>query len=216
MRTRVFVLASLVLAAATGAQAQMAVSGAVGGSTQSAGASDIPYLGPPFGGTSVAIVGGVDFPIARNVSLGGEASLATAISGDQSRRASIGTSAFLSRHRDSVFSGVMKIGTPFERRIHAAFVVGGGAAYRRTAREGTTSSLFPPTSRTPFSETVSDFVLAYSVGGDVDVRVASRLRILAVARWHKLADDDLQPDGIVKRGVSSRIVRYGAGARFRF
>jgi hypothetical protein len=198
------------------AQAQVAVGGAVGVSTQSAGASDIPSLGPPLSGTSVAALGMIDFALGRHVSIGGEASLASAISGEQAQRTSSNTNAFVSRHTDSIFSGVLKLGMPVGDAVHAAFVLGGGAAYRRTARAGTTASIFPPTSRSPFSETVSDAVFAYSLGGDVDVGVTPRVRILGLVRWHRLLDDDRLPSGVVKRGVSSRILRYGVGAKFRF
>jgi hypothetical protein len=216
MRRVVLVLASCVLAAPSLAQAQISALGAAGSSTQAAGASDIPYLGPPFGGTSAALLGGADLAIARNVSVGGEASLATAISGDQSQRTSTSTNAFTSRHRDSVFSGVLKIGTPIAARLHAAFALGGGGAYRRTTREGTTASIFPPAARSPFTDIVSNVVFAYSLGGDVDVRIARRIRILILARWHRLRDDDLLPDGVVRRGISSTVFRTGIGAKMTF
>jgi hypothetical protein len=216
MRSAALVLVSFVLAAPTCAQAQTWAVAAVGSSTQGAGASDIPYLGPPFSGTSVSLVGGADFAIARSMTVGGEASLATAISGDQSQRTGTATNAFTSRHRDSVFSAVLKIGTPADARLHAAFVVGGGGAYRRTTREGTTASIFPPAARSPFSDVVSNVVFAYSLGGDVDVRLARRVRILVLARWHRLRDDDLLPDGVVRRGVASTVFRAGVGAKLAF
>ena len=103
--------------------------------------------------------------------MGGEVSAAGAISGDQSQRPATATNAFTSRHRDTLFSGVFKIGTPLDSRIHAAFALGGGLAYRRTARDGTTAPLFPPSVRSSYSAVVSDFVAAISLGGDVDVRV---------------------------------------------
>ena len=209
-------LAMLVVVAPRDAHAQVTAGVAVGVSTQAAGESDLPYLGLPYGGTAVATLGMIDFAIARNVTVGGEASVAGSISGEQSQRASGATNAFISRHRDSVFSGVLKVGTPVDATLRAAVVVGAGPAYRRTARIGTTASIFPPSSRMPFSETVSDFVFAYSIGGDVEVRVARRVGILAVARWHRLKDNDRQSDGVVKRGVSSAIVRYGLGATVRF
>jgi hypothetical protein len=197
-------------------EAQVTVGGAVGASTQSAGASDIPYLGPSFGGTSVAALGMIDFALGRYATIGGEASLASAISGEQSQRTSSNTNAFVSRHTDSIFSGVLKLGMPVGEAVHAAFVLGGGGAYRRTARQGTTASIFPPTSRSPFSDTVSDAVFAYTLGGDLDVGVTPRIRILGVVRWHRLLDDDRLSSGVVKRGVSSKILRYGVGAKFRF
>jgi hypothetical protein len=208
--------AALSVLPAQQARGQTAVGVAAGASRQEPGANDLPYLGPPFGGTAAALIGMVDHRIGSVITIGGEASLAGAISGDQSQRASPSTRAFTSSHRDSVFSGVFKIGTPLERRLHGAFALGGGLGYRRTAREGTTAPLVPPSTRSPYSEVISDLVFAYSLGGDVDVRISERIRILVVARWHLLHDDDLQDDGVVKRGVSSTVFRAGAGISWRF
>lgn len=211
MRMAAIALAALAAVPPRAARAQTVVGVAAGASRQEAGVNDLPSLGPPFGGTSFALVGLIDFRLGANATLGGEASLASATSGDQSQRAASATNAFTSRHRDSVFSGVFKLGTPLDRRIHAAFAVGGGLAYRRTAREGTTAPALPPSTRSPYSAVISDFVLAYSLGGDVDVRLTNRVRILAIVRWHRLHDDDLDEDGAVKRGVSSQVFRAGAG-----
>jgi hypothetical protein len=216
MRTIAIVLVSLVVIPIRDARAQPAIGVAAGASRQEAGASDIPYLGPPFGGTSAAVIGLIDFHLARNMTVGGEGSLATGITGDQSQRTSSTTNAFTSRHSDSVFSGVLKVGTPIDGRLHAAAAVGAGAAWRRTRREGTTASVFPPASRSPFSDTVSSAVFAYSFGGDVDYRISARIRILGIVRWHRLRDDDLDANGVVRRGVSSRIFRAGAGAKISF
>jgi hypothetical protein len=212
MRTTAIVLISLLLLSAGEARGQTTIGVAAGASRQTAGASDLPSLGPPFGGTSAAVLGMIDFGFGRHVTLGGEGSFATAIGGDQSQRTSTTTNAFTSRHSDSIFSGVLKVGTPVDRSIHAAIAVGGGAAYRRTAREGTTS----PIVRMPVTATVSDVVFAYSVGGDVDVRVTPRIRILGVVRWHRLIDDDRTTNGVVKRGIASTILRAGAGVKIGF
>jgi hypothetical protein len=216
MRIGAFAVAALALVAAGNASAQTSVGVAVGASRQEAGASDIPYLGPPFGGTSTAFVALVDRPLGANATIGGEASFATAITGEQSQRAASSTNAFTSRHSDSIFSGTFKVGTPRRRRVHAAFVVGGGIAYRRTAREGTTAPLLPPSTRAPYSAVIANYVLAASVGGDIDVRMTDRVGVVALARWHRLRDDDLEPGGVVKRGVSSAVFRAGAGVRWRF
>jgi hypothetical protein len=198
MRRTALACLALIVAGAGGVGAQTTVGVVAGASRQEAGASDLPYLGPPFGGTTAAVVGFVDVPFSGRMSIGGEASLSGATSGDQSQRSSSTTYAFTSHHRDSVFSGTFKF-TLIDGVVHAAAVAGGGAAYRRTARA-----------------VISDFVLAYSFGGDVDVRVTDRLRVLAVARWHRLRDDDLDSNGAVKRGVSSSVFRAGVGAAWRF
>jgi opacity protein-like surface antigen len=193
------------------------VGGAVGVSNQSDGASDIPYLGPPLGGRTTSALGLIDFRFTQHTTLGVEASLsAGALSGSQTQRAGTASNAFESRHRDSVFSGTFKFGRGFGSHVRAAAVAGGGMAWRRTARSGTTQSIFPPTTRQPFTDTVSDFVLAYSLGGDVEIRLTDRVGAMVIGRWHRLRDDDLTSDGVVKRGVSSKIVRIGAGATFRF
>jgi opacity protein-like surface antigen len=214
MRHAAALVASLVISLAVDAHAQVTVGGVAGASHQDAGASDLPYLGPGFGGTSLSLIGLVDVPLMRRLTWGGEGSLATAISGDQSQRAAPNTRAFTSRHRDSVFSGTLKLGTMIGP-VHAAVMGGAGTAYRRTSREGTTASIFPPTQREPYADSVSDFVFAYTIGGDVDVRLTSRMRVLALVRWHRLQDDDRQSDGTVRRGVSSKVLRAGIGIKWQ-
>jgi len=217
MRAARLVFSTLVVVfAARGAAAQTVVGGTVGISNQSAGASDLPYLGRGFGGTVLAVVGTFDHAFKRHLMLGAEVSTAAAITGDQSQRTSGATNAFESRHRDTVFSATAKFFVPEQGRVRIAGVAGAGTAWRRTSREGTTSSLFPPASRTPFSETLSNFVFAYTFGADVTVQLTGRLSILVLGRVHKLRDDDLQDDGVVRRGVSSTVYRAAAGAQWHF
>jgi len=214
---RLVVLGTLiVIFAALGADAQTVVGGAVGVSNQAAGASDLPYLGRGFGGTALAAVGTFDHAFKRHLMLGGEVSTAAAIAGDQSQRTAGATNAFESRHRDTVFSATAKVFAPIGNRLRVAAAGGAGTAWRRTSREGTTASLFPPASRSPFSETLSNFVFAYTVGADVTFRLAGRVSILALGRIHKLRDDDLQDDGVVRRGVSSTVYRAAVGAQWHF
>jgi len=215
MRT-VIVVASLMVLSAVDANAQKIVGGAIGASSQSAGSDTFPSLTPGFGGDAISGLGLIDFPFRGHFTIGGEASLAGSITGTQTQRTSASSNAFESRHRDSVFSGVLKFGVPIGSRVRAAAAAGAGGALRRTTRSGTTASIFPPSSRQPFNDTLSDFVFAYTFGGDVQVHLTDRVSALAIARWHRLRDDDLQSDGVVKRGVSSNIVRYGVGATFRF
>jgi hypothetical protein len=214
---RLVVLGTLiVIFAALGADAQTVVGGAVGVSNQAAGASDLPYLGRGFGGTAFAAVATIDRDVRRHLSIGGEVSTAAAIAGDQSQRTAGATNAFESRHRDTVFSATAKVFAPIGNRLRVAAAGGAGTAWRRTSREGTTASLFPPASRSPFSETLSNFVFAYTVGADVTFRLAGRVSILALGRIHKLRDDDLQDDGVVRRGVSSTVYRAAVGAQWHF
>ena len=201
--------------AAAGAAAQITVGVAGGASTQAAGASSLPSLGPGFGGTAAAIVADADAPFRSHFTLGVEGSTAGAISGDQSQRTSTTTSAFTAHHRDTVFSGMLKLRLPVAGRVRAAAGVGAGPAWRRTAREGTTSALLPPAARTDFSDTVSNIVFAYTLGADVSIRLTDRISAIVVGRRHKLRDDDTTGTA-VRRGVASTIYRYGVGAAWRF
>jgi hypothetical protein len=54
------------------------------------------------------------------------------------------------------------------------------------------------------------------LGADVTFRLAGRVSILALGRIHKLRDDDLQDDGVVRRGVSSTVYRAAVGAQWHF
>jgi hypothetical protein len=216
MRTAAAACLALALLTGRDAHAQTTIGIAAGASRQEPGDSDIPYLGPAYGGTVAAVVGMIDFRLSNRATVGGEVSFPAALSADQSQRSSSRTLAFTSRHRDTLLNGVLKYGLPLDRRIHAAAAVGAGLAYRRTARSGTSAPLFPPSTRSDYDEVVSDYVLAYEFGGDVDVRVTSRLRVLGIARWHRLHDDDRDSGGVVKRGVSSSIFRAGAGLKLAF
>jgi len=206
--------AMLVLLAADAA-AQMAAGVAVGVSTQAAGISNLPSLGPGFGGTAAGFIADLDRPFLHRFTIGVEGSTAGAITGVQSQRTSVSTSAFTSHHRDSVFSGTFKLHLPIVGPVRAAAGIGGGLAWRRTARDGTTSPLLPPVARTEFTDTVSNFVAAYTLGVDVTVRLTDRLGAIAYGRRHRLRDDDATAAG-VKRGVGPTIYRVGVGAEWRF
>jgi len=195
---------------------QITVGAGVGQSTQDAGHDDLPYLGPGFGGTSVASVIFVDAALTPTISVGGEVSLAGDIIGSQSQRATGGSNAFVSRHHDTVFSGVIKLRRPPPNRFQVAASGGLGLARRETNRTGTFISTTSPYVSTPGVESLSDTVFAVTGGLEVVVPIGSRLGILALVRVHYLADDDRRSDGVVHRGVSSQIFRYGVGAQVRF
>jgi len=217
MRTIVFAgLATLILVFAGRDASAQAVGGVVGVSNQAAGESDLPYLGRGFGGTAIAVIATIDRDLKRHLSIGAEVSTAGPISGDQSQRTSSATNAFVSHHRDTVISATAKFFVPIGGRLRVAAAGGGGGAYRRTSREGTTASLFPPASRSPFSETVSNFVLSFTVGADVSFKLAERLSVLAVYRHHQMRDDDRDDAGVVRRGVSSKVDRAALGAQWHF
>jgi opacity protein-like surface antigen len=218
-RTRIAVAATVILAlaAAADAHAQVSAGAAIGIAYQGEGADDSPYLGPPFGGTSPAGIAMIDGAVSRRVSLGAEVSLAADVSGTQNQRASGGNNHFVSAHHDTVFSAVLKFGSPASDRVRAAVVGGGGIAQRHTDRSGTfgTSFAVAPITR-PFEETVTDYVWALTAGVDVAAAITGRVAILIAGRFHQLKDDDRQPDGVVNRGVSSRCLRAGAGVQIRF
>ena len=201
--------------AAAGAAAQTTVGVAGGASNQKAGTASLPALGPAFGGTAWGLIADVDRPFRSRFTVGVEGSTAGAISADQSQRTSTATSAFASHHRDHVFSGTIKLHVPVVGPVRAAAALGGGFAWRRTARVGTTSGLLPPVARTDFSDTVSSIVAAYTLGADVTVRLTDRLGAVVYGRRHRLRDDDATASG-PKRGVGPTIYRIGVGAEWRF
>ncbi len=201
--------------AASAAAAQTTIGVAGGASNQKAGVTSLPALGPGFGGTAWGLIADLDRPFRSHFTVGVEASTAGAISADQSQRTSTATSAFTAHHRDNVFSGTIKFRVPVVGRVRAAAGLGGGFAWRRTARVGTTSGLLPPVARTDFSDTVSSLVAAYTLGADVTVRLTDRLGAVVYGRRHRLRDDDATASG-PKRGVGPTIYRVGVGAEWRF
>jgi hypothetical protein len=211
-------VAALVLAglAAPEAEAQVTVGAAIGQAHQASGQSDSPYLGPGFGGSSLAGVGMIDVSIQPRVAVGGEVSLAADISGPQSQRAPGGTNVMISEHHDTMFSGVLKIGTAQGRRVRAWGVIGGGIAQRRTERNGTFAPFSTSSPSSPFHDQLSDYVLAFTGGLDVTVDLAAHVALVGVGRLYQLKDNDRDGSGVVHRGVSSTIIRYGGGLQLRF
>jgi hypothetical protein len=149
-------------------------------------------------------------------SLGAELSLAGDISGMQRQRVLGGDNDLVSRHHDTVVSGVVKFKAPPAGPFQINAVGGAGIAWRQTNRTGAFSSNRPPFMSTPVAETLSNAVLAASGGVDGVIALHQRLAILALVRVHLLGDKDRLPDGVLRRGVSSVIVRYGVGAQVRF
>jgi hypothetical protein len=160
----------------------------------------------------------IDAAIGAHVSVGGEVSLAGDISGTQNQRASGGNNHFVSDHHDTVFSGLVKVGTPSTEPVRISGVIGAGIAQRRTERTGTFGQGFssdtPQTS--PFQATLTDYVWALTAGVDLAIGLSDHVALLGVGRFYQLKDNDLRPDGVVNRGVSSTILRYGGGLQIRF
>jgi hypothetical protein len=188
----------------------------IGGSSQGIGESDRPYLGPGFGGTTWSSVVFGEVVVQSHLSLGGEASINGTLTGDQFERVPGGANQLASRHRDSIFSGMVKVRSSPASRFQVAAGGGVGLAWRRTIRTGHFASDFPPAVLGPVTETLDDAVPALTGAIDAAVRAGDRLGIVVLVRLHKLKDPDRLPDGVVKRGVSSLIVRYGAGVQVQF
>lgn len=198
------------------AEPPIAVAATVGLSSQTKGDSDLPYLGPPFGGTSLGGVLFVDVDVSARLSVGAEVSLGSELKGTQQQRASGGTNILRSRHHDSIFSGTTKLTTTNAGPVHVAAVAGVGLGWRQTIREGSFRSDLPPFSTTPVEQTLSDAVLTTTFGFDGVLAFSPRTGLVWTGRLYLLNDDDREPSGVVRRGVSSRVFRFCGGGRFRF
>lgn len=201
---------------AAGQTPKVVVGGAVGASFQGEGESDSPYLGPGFGGTAPALIVFVDGPIASRFAVGGELTWARDISGGQSQRVPGGSNVFVSEHHDTVTSATLKFASSHDDVVHVAVMGGAGLATRHTHRAGRLFRNSPPFEGPPFEETITSFVPAFAGGIDTVVRLGNRAGIVVAGRLHYLLDDDRQDDGVVERGVSNVIFRFGAGLHVRF
>ena len=198
------------------AEPPIAVAATLGLSSQSKGDSDLPYLGPPFGGTSLGGVLFVDVDVHARIAVGAEVSLGSELKGGQQQRVPGGTNILRSRHHDSIFSGVVKVTTTNAGPVHLAAVAGVGLGWRRTIREGSFRSDLPPFSTTPVEQTLSDAVVTTTFGFDAVLAVSPRTALVWTGRFHLLNDDDRDPSGVVRRGVSSRVFRFAGGGQVRF
>jgi hypothetical protein len=75
---------------------------------------------------------------------------------------------------------------------------------------------FPPVAESPVKEILVDNVVALTGAVDLSFALNRHTGIAGLVRIYRIVDDDRLPDGVVERGVSSVIVRYGAGGQFRF
>lgn len=169
-----------------------------------------------FDGSAIAGIVFIDRDISNRRSLGAETSLSADIRGRQLQRAPGGTNDLNSRHHDTVFSGLFKLKVVSLDRAHVAAVGGAGLAWRHTIRAGTFRSDQPPFTTTPVEQILSNVVFAATLGFDGAVAVGPRTDLVFIGRIHFLVDDDRNPTGGVRRGVASRIGRFGGGARFLF
>jgi hypothetical protein len=198
------------------AEPPIAVGATLGLSLQPEGVSEQPYLGPGFGGMSLGGVLFIDVDVNARVSVGGEASLGSEVKGDQQQRVLGGSNSFSSRHQDTIFSGTVKLATTNDGPVHVAVVAGAGLGWRHTIREGSFRPNLPPFSTTPVKQTLSDAVFTTTFGFDAVLALSSRTALVWTGRVHLLNDDDRDPSGVVRRGVSFSVFRLGGGARFRF
>jgi hypothetical protein len=158
----------------------------------------------------------VDGPASSTVTVGGEMSLAADISGAQSQRSSEGIFSFQSEHHDTIYSAIVKVHSRPRGRFNMAAGGGAGLAHRATTRTGTIGRCCVQPVEMPASQYVSNVVFALTGAVDGVVATGNRVGIVGMFRLHYLFDDDLLPDGVVHRGVSSVIFRYGAGVQVRF
>jgi hypothetical protein len=185
-------------------------------STQPPGANDRPYLGPGYGGTNVGSVMFFDVDVSPTVSFGAEFSKGGTISGSQVERVSGGNNMLLNKHHDTLVHGVIKLKPRTTTGAYAAVVGGVGLALRQTERTRTFASSVRPVPMTPATQSLSDAVVAATGGVDGVFPISRRVGILALARVHYLIDEDRTSEGVVYRGVSSLIFRYGIGVHVGF
>ena len=111
--------------------------------------------------------------------------------------------------RESAFAGIVNRSDFGRRRCRA------GAPTHRAHWE--LRAGFPACERAGPSQKLSRTTLWRSPASvDAAVRVNRHLGFITFFRIYKLDDDDRLPDGVVKRGVSSVIARYGVGGQLRF
>ena len=199
-----------------GAEPPISLGATLGLSSQPKGDSDLPYLGPGFGGSTVGGMLFVDAHARDRISVGGEVSLGSEVKGDQQQRASGGTNILKSRHHDTIFSGVVKFTTPNAGPARVSAVVGAGLAWRHTVRSGSFRPDVPPFNTTPAEQTLSNAVFTTTLGVDGEIAVSRRSALVWTGRFHMLNDADRDPSGVVRRGVSSTVFRFGGGGRLTF
>ncbi len=127
-----------------------------------------------------------------------------------------GCDFFVSDHHDTVMSVTVKFSSPRDAAVHAAVMGGAGLARRDTHRVGQLFRNSPPFEGPALEETITSFVPAFTGGVDTVVRLGSRVGVVIAGRLHYLLDDDRREDGVVERGVSSFIFRFGGGLHIRF
>ena len=142
--------------------------------------------------------------------------MAADITGRQQQRVVGGANNLTSRHHDMVFSGVFKVSVVSVEHADVAALVGAGAAWRHTVRDGTFRSDQPPFVLSEIQQTLSNVVFAATFGFDGAIVFDRRTALVFTGRIHTLADDDRDAGGVVRRGVASRLNRFGGGARFSF
>lgn len=210
-RAVVALIACLLPVAAGSAAAQ--APGAVLGTTavvsmQGTGKSDGPNLFPGIGGTAPGAIIFMDVIPARHVSVGGELSWSSGISGHQTTR----YADFDTKHRDAIYSGIFKVRSSAAAPVQIAGVGGLGFAQRVNHREGHERHEIPPYVGSPFEQTVSDWVPAVTWGVDVATR-GQHVGFLFVTRFHYLYADELYGYQV---GVTNLLFRIGAGVSIRF
>jgi hypothetical protein len=219
-----FVLAALsLLAFPIIGEAQPAVAVALTISTQDSGQGDAAAIGGGIGlgldrglgGTTLAGMGMVDLPLGPHLSVGGEVSLGLNVTGVQNERTSTQYVTFEATHRDTIYSGLLKVGPAGNDHVRASAAIGGGFAQRHTEHNSVPVTTGGVAATKPHEE-LSDAVWALTGGIDLAVRLSMHVSAVGLARLYQLLDDDRQPSGAVRSGVSSTIFRLGGGFQIRF
>jgi hypothetical protein len=195
------------MSVASSAAAQVAIGGTAGVSAQS---------GSGLSGSALGGVFFLDRGISGRLTVGGEASLADEISGRDRQFFPDGDITFDTQHHDSRFSGIVKARAVDWQRLHIGPALGLGAAWRHTSRQGVFRQYANPSNSQLVRETLSDVVLAATVGFDASITFGPRAALVWTGRMHFLHDDDRDEHGDVRRGVASNVFRFGGGARLAF
>src|SRR5436190_859301 len=98
------VMLLLTVGSALGQDNRVAVGGTIGASTQPVGTFRLPYLSAGPSGTTWGSVFFVDVAITPTITVGGEVSLASDLTGIQGERAGNGSNDWTTSHHDTLFS----------------------------------------------------------------------------------------------------------------
>lgn len=152
----------------------------------------------------------VDREFTPRLSIGLELAGMAEIIGQQQLRTDATIADVRTHHRDTVLSALAKYRIPCLEYFDVALVAGGGAAVRRTTREGTVRSLLDPRASTPIDDRLSNVVPAGTVGFEGTFYVSPRTALVLTARWHLLNDNSRSAN------EGATMFTFGGGGRVSF